>query len=262
MPEAAASYPMIYRVMDGDANTAAGDADELRFTITVQPPPEGDFVAVYDAAAGGDQVFAVAMAALPAGRFSFALDLRGVADDVEVYLISTNPTADPLAAPQIATVRRRGAGRGGTQPGGDGAFGGGARRLPGPAPPSRDHRAQQQSAGAAWRRLGVAGDSRFASSAPVGWRQACLLGDRLRVGGGRAHSRRGAGGGHRPLAAGYVRGVGGRRELGYALRAGPLRHPAHGRRAGRRVPARTGGALGYRTLCSAPGQVASRWPKT
>ena len=104
MPEAAASYPMIYRVMDGDANTAAGDADELRFTITVQPPPEGDFVAVYDAAAGGDQVFAVDMAALPAGRFSFALDLRGVADDVEVYLISTNPTADPLAAPQIATV--------------------------------------------------------------------------------------------------------------------------------------------------------------
>ena len=75
MPEAAASYPMIYRVMDGDANTADGDADELRFTITVQPPPEGDFVAVYDAAA----------------------------DDVEVYLISTNPTADPLATPQIAT---------------------------------------------------------------------------------------------------------------------------------------------------------------
>ena len=103
MPEAAASYPMIYRVMDGDANTADGDADELRFTITVQPPPEGDFVAVYDAAAGGDQVFAVDMAALPAGRFSFALDLRGVADDVEVYLISTNPTADPLATPQIAT---------------------------------------------------------------------------------------------------------------------------------------------------------------
>ena len=64
MPEAAASYPMIYRVMDGDANTADGDADELRFTITVQPPPEG-------AAAGGDQVFAVDMAALPAGRFSF-----------------------------------------------------------------------------------------------------------------------------------------------------------------------------------------------
>ena len=63
---------MIYRVMDGDANTADGDADELRFTITVQPPPEGDFVAVYDAAAGGDQVFAVDMAALPAGRFSFA----------------------------------------------------------------------------------------------------------------------------------------------------------------------------------------------
>jgi hypothetical protein len=92
MPEAAASYPMIYRVMDGDANTADGDADELRFTIMVQPPPEGDFVAVYDAAAGGDQVFAVDMAALPAGRFSFALDL-----------ISTNPTADPLATPQIAT---------------------------------------------------------------------------------------------------------------------------------------------------------------
>ena len=52
MPEAAASYPMIYQVLDGDA-----DGDEVHFSITVARAAEGDFVAVYDAAAGGDQVF-------------------------------------------------------------------------------------------------------------------------------------------------------------------------------------------------------------
>ena len=103
MPEAAGSYPVTYRVEDGDANTGTTDGDELYFTITVARAAEGDFVAVYDAAAGGDQVFPVDAAALPAGRFSFALDLRGAADDLEVYLISTNPSADPLATPEIAT---------------------------------------------------------------------------------------------------------------------------------------------------------------
>ena len=98
MPEAAASYPMTYQVLDADA-----DGDELHFSITVARAAEGDFVAVYDAAAGGDQVFPVAAAALPAGRFSFALDLRGAAAGLEVYLISTNPSADPLATPRIAT---------------------------------------------------------------------------------------------------------------------------------------------------------------
>ena len=103
MPETAASYPVTYRVEDGDANTATTDADERHFAITVARAAEGDFVAVYDAAAGGDQVFPVDAAALPAGRFSFALDLRGAATDLEVYLISTNPSADPLATPAIAT---------------------------------------------------------------------------------------------------------------------------------------------------------------
>ena len=103
MPESAASYPVTYRVVDGDANTDVTDADELHFTITVARAAEGDFVAVYDAAAGGAQVFPVDAAALPAGRFSFALDLRGAAADLEVYLISTNPSADPLATPEIGT---------------------------------------------------------------------------------------------------------------------------------------------------------------
>ena len=102
MPEAAGSYPVTYRVADGDANTGTTDGDERYFTITVARAAEGDFVAVYDAAAGGDQVFPVDLAALPAGRFRFALDLRGAAEDLEVYLISTNPSAGPLATPEIA----------------------------------------------------------------------------------------------------------------------------------------------------------------
>ena len=103
MPEAAGSYPVTYRVEDGDANTDTTDGDELHFTITVARAAEGDFVAVYDAAAGGDQVFPVDAASLPAGRFSFALDLRGAAAGLEVYLISTNPSADPRATPEIGT---------------------------------------------------------------------------------------------------------------------------------------------------------------
>ena len=177
-------------------------------------------------------------------------------------LISTNPTADPLATAQIATVA-----------------------AAAPATVERNLAETERSAAAhedypvPHHRpeitelnnnppVPLGGGSASQETAalhqapPSVGAQAYLLGDRLRVGGGRAHSCRGAGGGHRPLAAGHVRAVGGRRELGRALRAGPLRHPAHGGRAGRRVPAGTGGALGYRTLCSAPGQVASRWPKT
>ena len=102
-PAAAGGYDMIYRVVDGDPEPGAGDADELRFSITVAEVPDGAFVAAYDAAAGGDQVFTIAMEALPPDRFSFALDLRAVTDDVRVYLVSTNSSADPIAAPGFAT---------------------------------------------------------------------------------------------------------------------------------------------------------------
>ena len=103
-PTAAGSYDMIYRVVDGDAEPGAGDADELRFSIAVAAAPDGAFVAAYDAAAGCDQVFTVDMEALPPDRFSFVLDLRAAADDLRVYLISTNPTADPIATPEYAGV--------------------------------------------------------------------------------------------------------------------------------------------------------------
>ena len=103
IPAAAGGYDMIYRVVDGDPEPGAGDADELRFSITVAEVPDGAFVAAYDAAAGGDQVFTIAMEALPPDRFSFALDLRAVTDDVRVYLVSTNLSADPIAAPGFAT---------------------------------------------------------------------------------------------------------------------------------------------------------------
>ena len=102
-PAAAGGHDMAYRVVDGDPAPGTGDADELRFSITVAEVPEGAYVAAYDAAAGGDQVFTVDMEALPPDRFSFALDLRAATDEVRVYLISTNPTADPLAAPEFAT---------------------------------------------------------------------------------------------------------------------------------------------------------------
>ena len=111
-PAAAGGHDMAYRVVDGDPAPGAGDADELRFSITVAEVPEGAFVVAYDAAAGGDQVFTVDMEALPPDRFSFALDLRAATDEVRVYLISTNPTADPLAAPKFATGAATDAGHG------------------------------------------------------------------------------------------------------------------------------------------------------
>ena len=103
IPAAAGGYDMIYRVVDGDPEPGAGDADELRFSITVAEVPDGAFVVAYDAAAGGDQVFTIAMEALPPDRFSFALDLRAATDEVRVYLVSTNSSADPIAAPELAT---------------------------------------------------------------------------------------------------------------------------------------------------------------
>ena len=68
----------------------------------VKPDPEpatGDFVATYDADAGGNQVFVVDTA--PGTAFEFALDLRGVTQNVEVYLISTNTSEEWVDAPDI-----------------------------------------------------------------------------------------------------------------------------------------------------------------
>ena len=66
-----------------------------------KPGDRGGFAAVYDARTGGDQVFAVDMSAVTTGSFAYELDVRGAADAVEVYLISTNTSADTVAAPRI-----------------------------------------------------------------------------------------------------------------------------------------------------------------
>ena len=102
-PAAAGTFELTYRVEEDAAAPAAGDADELHFSIDVALVPEGAFVASYDAAAGGDQVFTVDMNALAPDRFSLVLDLRAAGDELQVYLISTNLTADPRAAPEFAT---------------------------------------------------------------------------------------------------------------------------------------------------------------
>ena len=66
-----------------------------------RPPLSGDVTSLYDAQTGGDQVFMIDMSAVPADTFEYALDLRGVADAVQVYLISTNTSVDDVDAPQI-----------------------------------------------------------------------------------------------------------------------------------------------------------------
>ena len=43
-PSTAGTYTMTYRADDADANTAAADAATLKFIITVQEPPEPEFV--------------------------------------------------------------------------------------------------------------------------------------------------------------------------------------------------------------------------
>ena len=74
---------------------------ETAFEFSAPQPLSGDFRAVYDARTGGDQVFMVDMSTVAAAGFTYALDLRGVTDNVQVYLISTNTSADVVGAPRL-----------------------------------------------------------------------------------------------------------------------------------------------------------------
>ena len=103
-PTTAGTYNMTYRVQDGDANTAASDAETLSFTVTVEEAPEPDTAPSFGSQTVPDQSFTVGEAitplVLPAasggnGSLSYSLtpSIPGLTFDQNNHTLTGSPTA-------------------------------------------------------------------------------------------------------------------------------------------------------------------------